>query len=99
MANNRMYLVNRRTGVRAYLAKYYPSCGWSSWPGIDTQLNAAFEKSDFGHLSPAELDAKRKQTTFGPPYANYSANRLWFGDEWVIEYEIDSPASVISTQE
>lgn len=28
MANNRMYLVNARTGARVYLAKYYPSTGW-----------------------------------------------------------------------
>jgi len=28
MANNRMYLINRRTGKQILLAKYYPSTGW-----------------------------------------------------------------------
>lgn len=28
MANNRMWLVNKRTGQRLNLAKYYPSTGW-----------------------------------------------------------------------
>ena len=28
MANNRMWLVNARTGQRLNLAKYYPSTGW-----------------------------------------------------------------------
>lgn len=29
MANNRMWLVNKRTGARLLLAKYYPSTRWS----------------------------------------------------------------------
>ena len=28
MANNRMFLVNERLGVRICVAKYYPSSGW-----------------------------------------------------------------------
>lgn len=28
MANNRLWLVNKRTGDRTLIAKYYPSTGW-----------------------------------------------------------------------
>lgn len=28
MANNRMWLKNKRTGAQVLLAKYYPSTGW-----------------------------------------------------------------------
>lgn len=47
MANNRMFLVNDRLGVRVFLAKYYPSTGWySPAPDIAGALSKAFEADD-----------------------------------------------------
>lgn len=48
MANNVMFLVNRITGARVKLAKYYPTTGWyvydpSEHPLIK-RLNAAFDE-------------------------------------------------------
>jgi hypothetical protein len=31
MANNRMYIKNKRTGKKILLAKYYPPSGWSCY--------------------------------------------------------------------
>lgn len=43
MANNRMTLVNTRTGQRVPLAEYFPSCGWAVVnPDFGEQLDAAF---------------------------------------------------------
>ena len=39
MANNRMFLVNRKTGAKIYLAKYYPSTGWFGPKGLSERLN------------------------------------------------------------
>ena len=33
MANNRMWLKNKRTGAQVLIAKYYPSCGWGVFHG------------------------------------------------------------------
>lgn len=90
MANNRMYLVNRKTGAKIYLAKYYPSTGWYSGEGLTERLNDGFNKSDFGHLTPEDQVAKDAQPEFGAPYANYDKAHLMWGDQWEIEYEITS---------
>lgn len=36
-----MFLLNKRTGIRAYIAKYYPSTGWYTSPHIDQNINVA----------------------------------------------------------
>jgi len=82
MANNRMYLVNKTTGVRIYLAKYYPSTGWYAPRGIESDMNAAFDKSDFGHLSEEERKALEGVEGCGP-----FAQGGMYGAGWVLEYE------------
>ena len=54
MANNRMYLRNKRTGDEIYIAKYYPSTGWYTFDGVAECMNEGFHKADFGHLTPEE---------------------------------------------
>jgi hypothetical protein len=39
MANNRMYLTNKRTGDKVCLAKYYPSTGWYALDDNGTSKN------------------------------------------------------------
>lgn len=87
MANNKMFLVNKRTGVKIYLAKYYPSTGWFSILGSEKKLDDGFDKSDFGHLTPEEQALKDGEPGFGPFYANYPASHLHLGDQWELEYE------------
>jgi hypothetical protein len=44
MANNRMWLINERLGVRVLLAKFYPSTGWFvPHDGLRTVLDTAFD--------------------------------------------------------
>lgn len=55
MANNRMYLVNKKTGHRITIAKYYPSTGWYVFhDDLHAQLDAEFsghsEVSDVGNM-------------------------------------------------
>lgn len=91
MANNRMYLVNKRTGTRIYLAKYYPSSGWYPPTDIEERLSKGFDESDFGHLSGDER-LTRALTFGGPPYAN--ASDVMCGDDWELEYEERSNGQV-----
>jgi len=81
MANNLMYLVNKRTGTRIIIAKFYPSTGWYTAEAIKKTLDAAFDESDFGHLTDQERREKEYQVGFGPPYAFDP-----IGDEWTLEY-------------
>jgi hypothetical protein len=52
MANNRMYLKNRRTGAKVLLAKYYPSTGWYAFHapdrGVDliSKLDETFDTNE-----------------------------------------------------
>ncbi len=47
MANNRMFLVNKRTGARVFLAKYYPGTGWySAGSHVHEAIDAAFEADE-----------------------------------------------------
>jgi hypothetical protein len=46
MANNRMFLVNKRTGHRLLIAKYYPSTGWSPKQDIEPMLTNFFDCND-----------------------------------------------------
>lgn len=88
MANNRMFLVNRRTGVKIYLAKYYPSTGWMASSNIGTELSDGLERSDFGYLGNEEEMARRSQVGLGgEPYANYDPKYLMLGDQWELEYD------------
>lgn len=47
MANNRLYLVNERLGLKVRLATYHPG-SWSVVPGIDQRLGDAFLADDSG---------------------------------------------------
>lgn len=51
MANNRMYLVNQNTGIKIYLAKYYPSSGWCLKDNIQNELENGFHKSDIRYAA------------------------------------------------
>jgi hypothetical protein len=79
-----MYIVNKKTGTKIYLAKYYPSLGWYVPEAVSIDgINKQFDDSDFGHLSSEERYLKAMQPGFGPPYANGDQ----FGCDWHIEYE------------
>jgi hypothetical protein len=84
MANNRMFLVNTRTGGRVSLAKYYPSTGWFIPDGAIERVSAAFDEADFGHLNPEAREAKAISLHFGQPYSMGGM----FGDEWVLEFGV-----------
>lgn len=86
MANNRMYLVNEVTGQKVMLAKFYPSTGWFAPIGALEKINDVFDASDFRHLSASELEAKRAQRGFGPPFAMGGM----YGERWTVEYEVES---------
>ena len=86
MANNRMFLVNRRTGARLMLAKYYPSTGWYMVKS-EGDMNDVFDEADFGYLTEEERKAKRAQfLTPGRAGRPYSAAGT-VGVEWELEYE------------
>lgn len=86
MANNRMYLVNERTGTRVYLAKYYPSTGWYASQDLLRDINEAFDAADFGHLTEAERDANAAHHGLGAPHKSLGG---MYGDRWRIEYEVE----------
>jgi hypothetical protein len=48
MANNRMYLRNKRTGAKLLLARYYPSTGWNNYYGLifGDRLDALFKDKE-----------------------------------------------------
>jgi hypothetical protein len=81
-----MYLHNKRTGHKVYLAKYYPSTGWYT-VGNDLvgDLNDAFRSADFGHLSPEDQAKNMAKFSFGPPYS--AAENVMLGDEWELTYD------------
>jgi len=89
MANNRMYLVNRRTGDRIYLAKYYPSYGWIALPDLSLEMREMFFRADFGHLPAKEQRRAQFKTHMGPPYAFSAAVE---GAEWELQYETEEGA-------
>jgi hypothetical protein len=84
MANNRMFLVNKRTGTRISLAKYYPSTGWYMTEGMMEAINQKFDDADFGHLTPEAREANNLKPGFGPPHSMGGM----FADEWVLEYGV-----------
>lgn len=87
MANNRMYLVNERTGTRVYLAKYYPSTGWYPPDDVAQRLTDAFDIADFGHLSDAErVENAIHHGLGGVPHKSLGG---MYGDRWRVEYETE----------
>lgn len=47
MANNRMWLKNKRTGAQVLLAKYYPTTGWYTFhDDIHDKLDNLFEDNE-----------------------------------------------------
>ncbi len=84
-----MYLVNKRTGTRIYLAKYYPSTGWYAVArepeeSFADKINRGFHEADFGHLSLDERAANARHRGLGVPHPSPAG--MW-GDEWALEYE------------
>lgn len=52
MANNRMFLVSDRLGLRVTLAKYYPSGGWSVGNNdLVDDIGRALGAADMGGVS------------------------------------------------
>lgn len=88
MANNRMYLKNTRTGLEAYVAKYYPSTGWYTHGNLDENLNKAFHQADFGHLTPEQELANHRHPGFGVPHP--AASSECEGAEWELVFEDDN---------
>ena len=86
MANNRMVMVNTRTGERFFLAKYYPSTGWYSqtrWDkkrDVGAELDAFFHKQDFG-------DKPYEDLVRG---VDYAAGGM-YGAEYRIDLEEETP--------
>lgn len=83
MANSKMFLRNKHTGLKVFIAKYYPSTGWfrySNWDEIEKELHL----SDFGHLTPDEQHQQYTKLGFGPPYAASSEDN---GEVWELLYE------------
>ena len=80
MANNRMYLINKRTGEEVFIGRYYPEPGWYVFDPetLSQKIDEAFHKVDFGEISFDEAQRKR-----------LSASGGLFGDRsWMIKYEI-----------
>lgn len=47
MANNRMWLKNKRTGAKVLLAKYYPATGWYPFPAdLHARLGRLFDENE-----------------------------------------------------
>lgn len=87
MANNRMYLINRRTGDKLYLAKYYPSTGWYTvQTDLENVLNETFYRADFG------ADSRPVLPRFLGTSNAVSGGGM-YGDEWELEYETRSDPS------
>ena len=85
MANNRMFLVNRKTGAKIMLAKYYPSTGWFAYDGLTDRVNKVFDEHDFGHLSDVQKMQNAAHPGFGVPY---KADGGEFGyTDWYVDYE------------
>lgn len=85
MANNRMFLVNRRTGAKVMIAKYYPSTGWFAYDGLTEKVNQAFHHHDFGHLTTAQEAANAAHHGLGVPHT--SEGGMFGGADWYIDYE------------
>lgn len=77
MANNRMYLVHKKTGQSIFIAKYFPQTGWfTTNENLTADLNKEFNKQDFGDEE-WHLD---KETSIGG---------YWGSCDWQIKYEHD----------
>lgn len=78
-----MWLVNKESGERFLIAKYYPATGWYIWDDQEflKKASAAFNKDDFGSdvwpnegKEPVRKDAISRHGNFG-------------GQPWALEYE------------
>lgn len=87
MANNRMYLRNKRTGACVLIAKFYPSDGWQCKGQLQARLNRAFTGSDFTpeeqRVNAAAID--KTLNPFDGPYKAQSSEAN--GEEWELQYE------------
>lgn len=86
MANNRMYLVNKRTGAALLLAKFFPSGGW----GLrcdEGELQRALTFADFNihQLRANGSVIARTRNPFDGPFKAESSE--WDGQEWVLEFD------------
>ena len=79
MANNRMYLVNRRTGDKVFIGKYYPSTGWyiSDPDNFISKVSNAFHRADFGEITYEEAQRDGVCANGG----------MWGDTSWCIQYE------------
>lgn len=82
MASNRMWLVNKVTGEKTYIATYYRETGWHLFITGD-QICEVFNEAAYGHLTESERKLMDKRIKEGPPFAKGSL----FGDDWTIEYD------------
>jgi hypothetical protein len=64
MANNRLYLVNKRLNERVFIGKYYPSTGWEIYHAdFHQRLQAAFDKDqDASMWSKADWELEYETT-------------------------------------
>ena len=85
MANNRLALVNTRTGEQFLLAKYYPSTGWFSREPetLGERLNAWFDKQDFGHLNDEQRAENAAVPGLGVPHVSSGG---MYGEEYELRF-------------
>lgn len=57
MANNRMWLKNKRTNARILLAKYYPTTGWYCFhDDLNVKLDKMFEDNEHDYTQWGDND-------------------------------------------
>ena len=81
MANNRMWLKNKRTGDKVLLAKYFPSGGWmvsDGEEGLSFRMQRCFFNADKFADNPGGI--------LGLPLSD---GGMYGGNDWLIEYEIE----------
>lgn len=84
MANNLMYLVNRKNGASIYIGKYYPSTGWIVSKDIKEDMAHGFFEGDFGHLTQDQLLENEKTEGFENPHKSSGGIG---GDDWFLKYD------------
>ena len=79
MANNKMYLVNQKTGESVFIGKYYPATGWYIFDTktLCQRMDEAFHKVDFGNVAYEEAQNKQISAIGG----------MWGDCSWCIRYD------------
>lgn len=83
MANNRMYIFNKRTKQKIFVAKYYPSTGWYvDSDDLVNKLNGEFNLASFGQENWPNAGKE-----FSSPSRVKAVEGAMGGNDWCIKYE------------